>query len=49
MVNDLLDLAKVEAGKIDIHASEFDPAVLLGTLRGMMRPLSTNPQRATHV
>jgi signal transduction histidine kinase len=43
MVNDLLDIAKVEAGKIDIHASEFSPAVLLGTLRGMMRPLSTNP------
>ena len=43
MVNDLLDLAKVEAGKIDVHPSEFDPATLLGTLRGMMRPLCTNP------
>jgi signal transduction histidine kinase len=43
MVNDLLDLAKVEAGKIDLHISEFDPAILLGTLRGMMRPLNANP------
>jgi signal transduction histidine kinase len=43
MVNDLLDLAKVEAGKIEVHVSEFDPAILLGTLRGMMRPLNTNP------
>jgi signal transduction histidine kinase len=43
MVNDLLDLAKVEAGKIDLHISEFDPATLLGTLRGMMRPLNVNP------
>lgn len=42
MVNDLLDLAKVEAGKVDIHLSEFDVATLLGTLRGMMRPLNTN-------
>ena len=44
MVNDLLDLAKVEAGKIDVHPSEFDLATLLGTLRGMMRPLCTNPK-----
>ncbi|HYP08222.1 MAG TPA: ATP-binding protein, partial [Bryobacteraceae bacterium] len=44
MVNDLLDLAKVEAGKIEVHAAEFDIATLLGTLRGMMRPLNTNPQ-----
>jgi signal transduction histidine kinase/CheY-like chemotaxis protein len=43
MVNDLLDLAKVEAGKIDVHASEFEIATLLGALRGMMRPLNTNP------
>ena len=44
MVNDLLDLAKVEAGKIEVHASEFDIGTLLGTLRGMMRPLNTNSQ-----
>jgi CheY-like chemotaxis protein/nitrogen-specific signal transduction histidine kinase len=43
MVNDLLDLAKVEAGKIEIHASEFEIGTLLGALRGMMRPLNTNP------
>ena len=43
MVNDLLDLAKVEAGRIDLHASHFDPATLLKTLRGMMRPLNANP------
>ena len=43
MVNDLLDLAKVEAGKIEVHRSEFDVATLLGTLRGLMRPLLTTP------
>jgi signal transduction histidine kinase/CheY-like chemotaxis protein len=43
MVNDLLDLAKVEAGKIEVHASEFEIGTLLGALRGMMRPLNTNP------
>jgi signal transduction histidine kinase/CheY-like chemotaxis protein len=42
MVNDLLDLAKVEAGKIEIHVAEFDVATLVGALRGMMRPLNMN-------
>jgi signal transduction histidine kinase/DNA-binding response OmpR family regulator len=39
LVNDLLDLAKVEAGKIDVRAAEFDVASLFGALRGMLRPL----------
>ena len=43
LVNDLLDLAKVEAGKIEIHPSETDVATMLGALRGMMRPLCVNP------
>ncbi|HZZ44074.1 MAG TPA: ATP-binding protein [Tepidisphaeraceae bacterium] len=39
LVNDLLDLAKIEAGKVDINPSEFSVAELFGTLRGMFRPL----------
>jgi signal transduction histidine kinase/CheY-like chemotaxis protein len=39
LVNDLLDLAKVEAGKIVIHPIEFSVADLFGALRGMLRPL----------
>jgi signal transduction histidine kinase/CheY-like chemotaxis protein len=42
LVNDLLDLAKVEAGKTVIRASEFDVANLFGALRGMLRPLLIN-------
>jgi len=39
LVNDLLDLAKVEAGKTEVHPSSFDVSDLFATLRGMLRPL----------
>ena len=39
MVNDLLDLAKVEAGKVTIEASEFGLDFVFGALRGIFRPL----------
>jgi signal transduction histidine kinase len=42
LVNDLLDLAKVEAGKTEVHAGPIHLAQLFGTLRGVMRPLVTN-------
>jgi signal transduction histidine kinase/CheY-like chemotaxis protein len=42
LVNDLLDTAKVEAGKIDVKPTEFDIANMFGALRGMLRPLLLN-------
>jgi signal transduction histidine kinase len=39
IVNDLLDLARIEAGKTVLRLSEFSVAEMLGTLRGMLRPL----------
>jgi signal transduction histidine kinase/CheY-like chemotaxis protein len=39
LVNDLLDLAKVEAGKITVRPIEFEVESMFGALRGMLRPL----------
>jgi signal transduction histidine kinase/DNA-binding response OmpR family regulator len=39
LVNDLLDLAKVEAGKVTIRPANFDVDTLFAALRGMLRPL----------
>ena len=39
MVNDLLDIAKVEAGKIKIRIKEFEVHELFSALKGMLKPL----------
>ena len=42
MVNDLLDLAKVESGRVELRLSRLDVGHLLGGVRALMRPLATN-------
>lgn len=43
MVNDLLDLAKVEAGRIDVSPGWFELVDLFAALRGMFKPVLVNP------
>jgi len=43
MVNDLLDLAKVEAGRIDVSPDWFEMVDVFSALRGMFRPVGVNP------
>ena len=42
LVNDWLDLAKIEAGRTDVHTGTFTVESLWGALRGVFRPLETD-------
>ena len=44
LVNDLLDLAKAEAGRVDPSWTEVDLRAVFGQLRGTLRPLATRPE-----
>jgi signal transduction histidine kinase len=43
MVDDLLDLAKVEAGRVEISPAWFEMVDLFSALRGMFKPVLINP------
>lgn len=43
-VDDLLDLAKIEAGKTEVSPAWFDPADLFAALRTMLTPLLATPR-----
>ncbi len=44
LVNDLLDLAKIEAGKVDVQYETIKVSELFSALKGMLRPLADNPK-----
>jgi len=46
MVDDLLDLAKIEAGRVEISPAWFEMVDLFSALRGMFKPVLTNPATA---
>jgi CheY-like chemotaxis protein len=39
LIDDLLDLAKIESGRVEVQPTRFSVADLFGALRGMLRPL----------
>ena len=40
MINDILDLAKIESGKLEVHPSQFDIGTIVATQCDMAQPLS---------
>jgi signal transduction histidine kinase len=44
LVADLLDLARIEAGKTEVRLASFTVGDIFGTLRGMLRPLLTTDE-----
>jgi len=44
LVNDVLDLSKLEAGKTTLRTSQFQVKELFSALRGMFKPLVRNPK-----
>lgn len=42
LINNVLDLAKIEAGKMDLHVETFSLADLVDTIEAMLSPLARN-------
>jgi signal transduction histidine kinase/CheY-like chemotaxis protein len=42
LIDDLLDLAKIESGRSEVLPTRFSVSELFGSLRGMLRPLKMN-------
>ena len=49
MINGILDLSKIEAGRMDIDCHEFDVGKLLREVTGMLEPLAAQKKNTLHL
>jgi signal transduction histidine kinase len=49
LINDLLDISKIEAGKVVVHVERFDLAEVLHEVTGTVEPLAAKNRNALHV
>lgn len=40
LINNILDLSKIEAGKVELHSEEFELAEVLGDILGTIKPIA---------
>lgn len=49
LINDVLDISKIEAGQVEIHSEPFDLRATLDKVAGILRPLAEKKGLALHI
>jgi PAS domain S-box-containing protein len=49
LINDVLDISKIEAGKMELHLEEFDPAALIDEVVATIQPLASQNRNQLQV